>query len=168
MKRIYLYLGKVGSGKSHIARQQYELMEELGKEPFYIEVSALVTDFAKKITGKENLSREELQGVKAQMKNDPNWLLDSIIEQIESVSTNTIVLSGLREKWIYDKLVEKYGKMRVTIVEADSELRRNRRELSSEQFKAAEERDNQIGLGELLESVGDHAVVVENNYEYTS
>lgn len=165
MKRIRLFLGRLGSGKSHIAKQQFELSEELGEDPYYIEVSDLVTRFAQQITGKKNPTREEQQGVKQRMKNNPNWLLDAIIQEIERAPTDCIYLSGLREKWIFDKLQEKYGLIDVTVVEADAELRQKRRNLTLEQFNAAEERDDKIGLKELLESVESQASVVENNYE---
>lgn len=168
MKKLRLFVGKLGSGKSFIAKQQYELAQELGENPSYIEVSDLVTEFARKLTGKDEPSREDLQAVKQHMKDNKNWLLDSIVEAIENAPSNVIYLSGLREGWILDKLEELYGEADITVVEADSELRRKRRDLSEDDFEEASKRDDLIGLGDLLKNVKDRASVVVNNYEYES
>lgn len=168
MKRILFYLGKLGCGKSYVARIDYMNSQELDDDPCFIEVSDLVTRFAKQITGKENPSREEQQAVKDQMKNDPNWLLNSITKEIDQANTKCIYVCGLREKWIFDVLETLYGSGEVIIVEADDELRRNRRGLSEEEFAEAQARDDKIGLSELLDSVTGRAKTVINNYEYTS
>jgi len=168
MKKLKFYLGKLGCGKSHVANLAFMTSQELGDDPCFIEVSDLVTEFAKNITGKENPSREEQQAVKEHMKSDPTWLLDSIVNKIESVDTKCIYISGLREKWIFDILEEKYGRSEVYLVVANDDLRMQRRGLTSEEFAEAQARDDQIGLGELLESVSNRANVIENNYEYTS
>lgn len=165
MKNIQLFLGRIGSGKSYIARLQQEVTEKIGKETFFIEVSELVEQFAKRVLKKENPSRTDLQGVKDKMKKDPNWLLNMLIEKIESTPNEEIFVSGLREKWIYDILVQRYDKIYTYIIQANAELRRKRRDLTQKQFLEAEERDDQIGLKDLLAAVKSKAVLIINEHE---
>lgn len=163
MRELVFFLGKLGSGKSYIAKKEFAACLQMGMSIDYIEVSDLVSDFAREITGKENPSREDLQLVKEKMKDSPNWLLDSLINKIEETQHSRVIVCGLREKLILDALEKKYGSGEIFIIEARDEVRRERRGLSLDEFIEADMRDYNIGLYRLLESVQDRAKVIKNN-----
>ena len=167
MKKIYFYLGKIGSGKSHVAKAFAEKLSRADIPHLFIEVSDLVKQTASEYHG-PNPTREQLQALKEKLKANPNWLLDAILNLISRSNDDIIIISGLREKWILEQIEKKYGTARIAIVEADEELRMKRRQLSPEEFKTAEERDKKIGVDELIDSVRHRADVVPNNFERDS
>lgn len=158
MKSIRLYLGQLGCGKSHIAKQ--ECKKENGH---FIETSALVSQVATKYYS--NPTREQLQKLKFQLQEDPRWLIDLLLQEIENTSKIKIFISGLREVSLYQELNALFGIDEIVIVIADDELRRQRRELSHEQFVEASKRDDSLGLSDLLELVKPKARIVYNNFE---
>ena len=165
MRELIFYLGKLGSGKSCLAKREYKTCLQMGMNIGYLEISELVKEFFINLTGQSKPTRNDLQLVKERMKGDRNWLLNIIIERIESMSCQRIIISGLREKWILEELEKKYGSGEIFIINANKELRRKRRGLTVKEFEESEERDNKIGLEELLSSIEDRATTIVNNYE---
>lgn len=169
MKKLIFYIGKIGSGKSHTALRREADVSAKKKIPCeYIEVSELVLEQAAKLAKSEvglRPSRKECQEVKQKMmKENPRWLLDLLLQGITNSLSDTIFVSGLREKWIFDELEARYPNVEIYIVEADEEVRAKRRSITLEELRRQEERDNEIGLGAFLEAVRNRAKIIENNY----
>lgn len=162
-KIIYFFIGRLGSGKTYIAKQFEKQLQEQGQTTSFIEVSDLVGEVAIALFGSD--SRESKQLVKEKMKENPRFLIDQLIQRIIIANSDVVIISGLREYWIYEELKRRYKKGDVYIVDADAELRKKRRSYTDEQFSKAEELDDKIGVGELIEKVSPFAKRIDNNYE---
>jgi 2-hydroxy-3-keto-5-methylthiopentenyl-1-phosphate phosphatase len=162
--KLHFFVGRLGSGKTYVAKLCQQQHEKKNKKTLFIEVSDIVGDFAKKLFG-NNPSREDKQRVKEMMKNDPKFILNEIIRRIDEVVVDFVIISGLREYWIQEELEKRYGAADVTYVDARPGLRQKRRGYSDEEFKAAESRDDQIGIGSYIEKIKSRATLYQNNYE---
>ena len=162
--KLHFFVGRLGSGKTYVAKLCQQQHEKKNKSTLFIEVSDIVGDFAKMLFG-ENPTREDKQRVKELMRSDPKFILNDIVRRIDNVVVDFVVISGLREYWIQEELEKRYGVADVTYVEARSSLRQKRRNYSDEEFKAAELRDDQIGIGAYIEKIKNRAVLYLNNYE---
>lgn len=162
-KTIYFFIGFIGSGKTYVAKQFEKTLQEQGKETCFIEVSDLVGEAAKAYFGSD--SRENKQMIKEKMKDNPRFLIDELIKRIDLATADEVIISGLRESWIYEELKRRYKVGDVYLIDADAEARKNRRSYTDEQFAKAEELDNKIGVGELVEKVSPIAKRIDNNYE---
>jgi len=164
MKKLHFFVGRLGSGKTYIAKLLQQQYKDQDKQTLFIEVSDIVGNFAKKLFG-ANPTREDKQRVKEMMKSNPDFILNEIQSQIEVTTAEYVIISGLREYWIHKELEKQYGQVEVTLVEADTTLRRVRRNYSQEEFEVAEQRDDQIGIGEYIEKIRSRALLCINNYE---
>ena len=164
MKKLYFFVGRLGSGKTYIAKLLQQQYKEEGKSTLFIEVSDIVGDFAKKLFG-ANPTREDKQRVKEMMKSDPDFILNEMQNRIEAIAAEHIIISGLREYWIHQELEKQYGRAEVTLVEAREDLRKKRRNYNDKEFVEAELRDDQIGIGAYIETIKGRAALRVNNYE---
>jgi hypothetical protein len=159
-KNLLFFIGRLGSGKTYVAKQYEKQLQIMGYTTTFIEVSSIMNTFLP-----PNPTREQKQELKEKLKNHPRFLIDSLIEAIKKAPTTEIIISGLREYWIYDELQRQYSVKQVFIVNAPAELRRKRRGYTEEEFKLAEERDDKIGVGELIEKLTQGACVIQNIFE---
>lgn len=159
--RIVTIVGKNRSGKSTVAKK---LIEKTSWPT--IEVS----DIVKKISGQK--TREALQLEKEKHAKDPDWLyreLKKEIDRIASAGANNIVVSGVREQYLIQRMKEDGSNVKVIGVSiADSERRRRTVELdkkSIEEFEKDESRDKELfNLDDLLKS-SDYQVSTETSLE---
>ena len=162
--KLQFFVGRLGSGKTFIAKLCQQQHKENDKKTLFIEVSDIVGDFAKKLFG-ENPTREDKQRVKEMMTNDPKFILNEIVRRINEVTVDFVIISGLREYWIHEELEKLYGEADITYVEALASLRQKRRNYSKEEFEVAELRDEQIGIGYYILKIKSRAAIYINNYE---
>lgn len=160
MKNLYFYIGRIGSGKTHFANK---FAPTIKGGAYVIEVSTVMRTFAPL-----NATRDQLQAVKLQMKANPRFLVNEIIRQIEAAPSEHIIISGLRELWIYNELTTRYNTVGTLIVNSAPELRRARRNMSPQEFAEAEKRDDDIGVGELINTLAPIATMITNNYEWST
>jgi hypothetical protein len=165
-KTIFFFIGELKSGKSYVARQFEKKLQQEGRTTSFIEVSDIVGEIAKALFGDD--SRESKQAVKDKMKENPRFLADQLLQKIETASVDSVVISGLREYWIFEELKKRYHVGEVYLVDADAALRQNRAKYTDEQFQKASDLDNKIGVKELIEKVSPFAKRIDNNYEKAS
>lgn len=159
-RNLFFFIGRLGSGKTYIAREYEKKLQGQGFLTTFIEVSDIMSTFLP-----PNPTREQKQELKEKFKANPRFLIDRLIECIKNAPSESIIISGLREYWIYDELQRLYWVNRVVIVEAPAELRRKRRGYTEEEFKLAEERDDKIGVGELIKNLSSVAFFEQNIFE---
>lgn len=155
--RMIIIVGKNRSGKSTVAKK----LVEKTSWPI-IEVSNIV----KVISGQK--TREALQLEIEKHTKDPDWLYRELKKEIDSIidaGANYIIVSGVREQYLLQRMKEDGLSVKVIgILIADSERRRRTIELdkkSIEEFERDESRDKELfNLNDLLE-LSDYQVSTE-------
>lgn len=167
MKTIHLFVGEIACGKSYIAKDYAKYLLRSGCDSTYIEVSDIMTDVARARFNIDKPTREQLQAIKDQLKAEPRFLLDRILELIEKSPHNHILLVGLRELWIFKELKSLYTFGTIMIVEAQASARAKRRNYTELEMQQATERDNKIGNKDLLDYLASNEQhrVINNDYE---
>ncbi len=160
-KSLHFYIGRLGSGKTHLAKQYTEsLNRTYNLDAVFIDVSTVMKSFVG-----SNATREQLQDFKNLMKEEPRFLVDELHRLINSVPNKEFVITGLREPWIYKELSKTYKVRQVVFVDAKPHLRRQRRKLAQDVFEQQEAKDKSLGIDELIELVSSVATVIGNDFE---